>query len=316
MQHIRKEKKCKNTAFGIGTVKADWVRNKGYYLLFIPVFLYFAIFCYAPMVGVIIAFKDYSPGLGILGSPWVGFEHFIEFFQSFYFWRLLGNTLKLSIYGIIFVFPAPIILALLFNELRYKRFMRITQTIVYLPKFISLVVICGLIKQFTYTDGLFNDLLFPIVGERIPFLQDSRYFRFIYTVSDIWQNIGWDSIVYLAALMAVDQELYEAAAMDGAGRWRQLFVITIPSIMPTIVILFILRLAQLLNVGYEKIILLYNDSTYNVADVISTYVYRKGLVDYQWSYSTAIGVFNSVCSIILLFSSNKLCSKATGESLW
>ncbi len=316
MQHIRKEKKCKNTAFGIGTVKADWGRNKGYYLLFIPVFLYFAIFCYAPMVGVIIAFKDYSPGLGILGSPWVGFEHFIEFFQSFYFWRLLGNTLKLSIYGIIFVFPAPIILALLFNELRYKRFMRITQTIVYLPKFISLVVICGLIKQFTYTDGLFNDLLFPIVGERIPFLQDSRYFRFIYTVSDIWQNIGWDSIVYLAALMAVDQELYEAAAMDGAGRWRQLFVITIPSIMPTIVILFILRLAQLLNVGYEKIILLYNESTYNVADVISTYVYRKGLVDYQWSYSTAIGVFNSVCSIILLFSSNKLCSKATGESLW
>lgn len=268
------------------------------------------------MFGALIAFKKYSPALGIFKSPWVGLLHFKSFFSGYYCGRLIKNTLLISVYSIIFGFPMPIILALMLNEVKCKPFLKISQTILYLPKFISIIVICSLIKTFTFSDGIINDLICALGGERSPLLQNPNYFRSIYIISDIWQNIGWDSIIYVAALAGVDRELYEAATIDGAGKIKQLFSITIPSILPTIVVLLILKIGSIMNLGYEKIILLYNESIYETADVISSFIYRKGLQEFDWSYSTAVGLFNSLCSFILLYTSNKLSKKYTESSLW
>ena len=297
-------------------IKTDLKRNKKLYLLVLPVVLYYIIFCYLPMAGAVIAFKDYSPSLGVLRSPWVGLVHFKNFFSSYYFWRILKNTLLISLYSIIFCFPAPIILALFLNEVKCKSFLKVSQTILYLPRFISIVVICSLIKTFTYNDGLINDLIVFFGGTREPLLQSPEYFRSIYIISEIWQTIGWDSIIYIAALSGVDQELYDAAYVDGAGKIRQLFCVTLPSIAPTIVVLLIIKIGSIMNLGYEKIILLYNESIYETADVISSFIYRKGLQEFDLSYSTAVGLFNSLCSFILLFSSNAISRKITENSLW
>lgn len=294
----------------------DLKRNRRLYIMMLPVLIFYLLFHYVPMFGAIIAFKEYSPSLGILGSKWVGLMHFKEFFSSYYFGRILKNTILLSVYNIIFCFPAPIILALLLNELRSKTFLKVTQTIIYLPRFVSIIVICSLIKTFTYSDGLINDLLFPIFGERIPLLQEPKYFRPVYIISEIWQTVGWDSIIYMAALAGVDQELYEAAKIDGAGKIRQLFSVTLPSIAPTIVVLFIIKVGSMMNIGYEKVILLYNEVIYETADIISSFIYRKGLLDFSWSYSSAVGLFNSLCSFILLFSANTISRKLTDNSLW
>lgn len=294
----------------------DFRRNRRLYLLVLPVLAYYIVFHYTPMFGAIIAFKDYSPSLGIFGSKWVGLTHFKDFFSSYYFVRILKNTLILSVYTILFCFPAPIILALLMNELRSRAFLKVTQTIVYLPRFVSVIVICSLIKTFTYSDGIINDMLAPFLGQRIPLLQEPRYFRMIYIISEIWQTVGWDSIIYMAALAGVDQELYEAARVDGAGKLRQLCCVTLPSIMPTIVVLLIIKVGSMMNIGYEKIILLYNESIYETADIISSFIYRKGLQEFNWSYSTAVGLFNSLCSFILLVSANILSKKFTESSLW
>jgi putative aldouronate transport system permease protein len=272
-------------------------KNKYLYLLFFLPFCYYIIFHYWPMYGIIIAFKDYNIVKGIIGSPWVGLEHFKKFLFDPYFWKLVRNTLLINIYGLIWSFPAPIILALLLNEVRNQKFKRFVQSVSYLPHFISTVVVCGMIVNFLSTDGLINNLLGSFGIKPIQFLMLPEWFRTIYIGSGIWQGVGWGSIIYLAALSAVDEELYEAAIIDGANRWKQLIHITIPSIKPTISIMLIMNLGRLMSIGFEKIILLYTGPTYETADVISTYVYRRGLLGSDFSYATAVSLFQSLWSI-------------------
>ncbi|MDR2101921.1 MAG: ABC transporter permease subunit [Treponema sp.] len=298
------------------TLRKDMQRNWSLYLLVLPVILFYALFCYKPMYGALIAFKDFSPGRGFARSPWVGLENFIRFFNSPYFFRLLRNTFLISFYNLVFGFPAPIILALLLNEVRHIAFKRFTQTITYLPHFISIIVIAGMITDFSLTTGLFNDIVEFFGGKRFPLLQMPGLYRTIYVASDIWQGMGWGTIIYLSALSGIDPQLYEAAMIDGAGRFKQLIHVTLPSITPTIVILLILRIGHLLGVGYEKTILLYNPATYETADIISTYVYRVGLLEQNWSYSTAIGLFNSAVNFTLLLLANKMSRKLSETSLW
>ena len=294
-------------------IARDFQQNKWKYLMILPVVVYFILFAYKPMYGIIIAFKRYRPTLGIWGSPWVGFEQFELFFKDVYFWRLLRNTFTISGLSILFGFPAPILLALLLNEIRCSWFKRTVQTVSYMPYFISVVVMCGLLKAFCQTDGVFNDLIAAFGGARENLLSAKENFYAIYVGSGIWQSIGWDSIIYLAALSGIDQQQYEAARIDGAGRFRQMFSITLPGLAPTITILFILRMGGILNVGYEKILLLYQPLTYEVADVISTYVYRKGIIEANYSYSTAVGLFNSVVNICFLALTNAI-SRRVGET--
>lgn len=296
--------------------KKDWKRNKSLYFLVIPVILFYILFHYKPMYGAVIAFQDYNPRLGVSGSDWVGLDQFLRFFASPYFGRLLKNTLLLSVYGIVFGFPAPIILALLLNELKARKFKKTVQTITYLPHFISLVVVTGIIKDFTQSTGLINDIIVTLGGVRTSLIQNPALYRTIYIVSDIWQGIGWGSIIYLSALSGVDQQLYEAASIDGAGRWKQLLHVTLPGITPTIVIMLIMRMGQLLGTGYEKTILLYNEATYETADVIASYIYRVGILERNWSYSTAIGLFNSGINLVLLIITNMISKRVSETSLW
>lgn len=286
------------------------------YLLVLPVLIFYIVFHYKPMYGAIIAFKDYSPGIGIADSPWVGFANFTRFFNGPYFARLMRNTLLLSLYSLLFGFPTPVILALLLNEVRNKKFKSVTQTITYLPHFISMIVVTGMISNFCLSNGLFNDIIVLFGGERSPLLQNPNLYRTIYVASSIWQEVGWGSIIYLSALSGVDAQLYEAASIDGAGKWKQMLHVTLPGISPTIITMLILKMGSLMSLGYEKTILLYNASTYETADIISSYTYRVGLMDQDWSYSTAIGLFNSVINCILLVLSNRLSKKLSDTSLW
>ncbi len=298
-------------------LKEDLARNKMKYILMIPIIVYFVVFHYKPMYGVLMAFQRYRPTLGIAGSRWVGFDNFIDFFADPYFWRLLRNTFSISFYSILFGFPAPILLALMFNEVKNERFKKTIQTISYMPHFISLVIVCGIIKIFVQTDGIFPVFIESLFG--VPasnWLTKSPYFYPIYVISGIWQEVGWGSIIYLAALSGIDQELYEAAKIDGAGRLQQIWHITLPGILPTIMILLILRIGGILSVGYEKILLLYTPTTYEVADVISTYSYRRGIIDADYSYSTAVGLFNSLVNIVFLVTTNKLSKKFTEIGLF
>jgi putative aldouronate transport system permease protein len=294
----------------------DLIRNKLLYVMMLPALTYYIIFHYGPMYGAIIAFKEYTPSNGIMNSEWVGLANFQDFFSGFYFWRIFKNTLLISLYSLIFGFPAPIILALFINELRSQAFKRIVQSVTYMPYFISLIVVCGIIKDFTNSGGLINTLVSYFGGDGKTMLQNPNYFRPIYILSEIWQHFGWESIIYLAALSGIDQEQYEAARIDGAGRWRQMLNITIPGILPTITILLILRMGNLLNVGFEKIILLYNPSIYETADVIASYVYRKGLIEFNWSFSAAVGLFNSLINLVLLVTANYISRKTSENSLW
>lgn len=308
-----------NTKKSMGSrIKTELIRNKVLYIMAIPVILYYFIFCYLPMGGNIIAFKDYQISKGIFGSEWVGLKYFKEFFEGVYFTRTFGNTLLISLYDIIFGFPAPIIFAILLNELRGKHFKKTVQTISYLPHFISLVVICGMIVDFFGRTGIVSTLIRIIMGrsENVNYMSDPKYFRTVYVATNIWQNIGWDSIIYIAAIAGIDQEMYEAAVIDGAGRFRQMLSITLPGIANTVIIMLIMRIGQILNVGYEKIILLYNSGTYETADVISSYVYRMGLLSARYSYSTAVNMFQSAVNFILLITANKLSRKFTETSLF
>lgn len=307
--------KKKNNLF-LQSAKVDWRRNKSLYLFAVPVVVFYILFMYKPMYGAVIAFQNYVPSKGISGSEWVGFAQFIKFFQSPYFGRLVRNTIVLSVYSIVFCFPAPIILALLLNEVKNKKFKSATQTMTYLPHFISMVVAAGIIKEFCMSDGLINDIIVMFGGERSAILQNPAFYRTIYIVSDIWQEVGWGSIIYLAALSGLDQQLYEAASIDGAGKWKQMLHITIPGLLPTVIIMLILRMGSLMSMSYEKTILLYNPSIYETADIISSYIYRVGLQEQNWSYSTAIGLLNSVINCVLLVTANKLSKWTTESSLW
>ena len=283
------------------------------YLMIIPVVAYYVIFHYLPMAGLVIAFKDYRVARGILGSKWVGLKHFIDFFQSEYAWQTIRNTLSISCLGLIFGFPAPIILAILLNEVKAAHFKKAVQTITYMPHFISLVIICAMVRDFCATRGLFNTILNGLGLASVDFLIQPKWFYPIYITSGIWQNVGWDSIIYLSALSAIDQELYEAAAVDGAGRLRRIWSVTLPGILPTITILLILRIGSIMSVGFEKIILLYNPSVYETADVISTYVYRRGLVEGKYSFASAVGLMNSIINFALLLMADRL-SKHFGQT--
>jgi putative aldouronate transport system permease protein len=297
-------------------VRKEFSRNKYLYLMLLPVVVYYAVFHYAPMYGLVIAFKDFYPMRGIAGSPWVGLKHFADFFSSYYSWRLVRNVLAINFYDLLFGFPAPIILALLLNEIKNQRFKRTVQTVTYLPHFVSVVVIVGLMMDFFSRDGVINLILEGLGFEAIPFFNQPEFFRALYVGSGIWQAVGWGSIIYIASLSSIDPELYEAAACDGAGRWAQMRHITLPGIAPTIIIMFIMRMGRMLTVGFEKIILMYNPLTYETADVISTFVYRRGLLMADYSYSTAVGLVNSLINFIILVCVNKISRRVGETSLW
>jgi len=294
----------------------EMTKNGELYLIALPVLAYYIVFHYVPMYGAQIAFKDFVPSTGIAGSPWVGWKHFVDFFSSIYFIRVLKNTLTISVTSLVFGFPAPILLALLINELRSRRYSRVVQSITYMPHFISLVVICGMIREFTAHNGLISVVLSYFGLPARTMLNDAGLFVPIYVISGIWQNVGWGSIIYLAALAGIDQELYQAASIDGAGRWSQTWHITLPGLLPTIIVLFILRTGNILSVGAEKIILLYNPAIYETSDVISSYVYRRGLLNADWSFSSAVGLFNSVVNFVLVAFVNWLSRRTSETSLW
>ncbi|TDL52606.1 sugar ABC transporter permease [Paenibacillus dendritiformis] len=287
------------------------------YLFIAPAFLYFLIFHYGPMYGIQIAFKNFIPAKGITGSPWVGFDHFERFFNSYYFWDLLWNTLSISLYELAIGFPLPIILALAFNEVKDGFFKRTVQTVTYAPHFISVVVMAGIIITFlSPSTGILVHIIEFLGFEPAAFLTDPRWFKTVYVLSGVWQSTGWGTIIYLAALSGVDPQLHEAAIMDGASRWQRIWNINIPTIIPTITILLILNMGSILGVGFEKILLLQNPLNMEASDVISTFVYRSGLVDAQYSFSTAVGLFNSVVNAILLITVNQIARRTSETSLW
>lgn len=294
----------------------DIRKNRNLYLMLLPVVIYYLVFCYYPMYGAQIAFRDYSPKKGITGSEWVGIEHFMDFFKNIYFWRLIRNTLSINLKNLLFGFPTPIILALMLNEVRSAAFKKTVQTISYLPHFISTVVIAGMILQFTATEGFITQLMAMFGFPKQNMMLNPDFFQNIYVISDIWQGIGWGSIIYIAAISGISSDLYEAAKIDGAGKWKQMWHVTIPGIFPTIITMLILRIGNMMSLGFEKIILLYNSSIYETSDVISTFVYRMGLVDHDYSFSSAVGLFNSIINLILLFAANKICKRMTEHSLW
>ncbi len=294
----------------------NYRQHKMIYWMTLPVILYFLVFHYVPMFGILMAFQNYKPALGLLKSEWVGFQHFINFFQSDNFFRVIKNTLVLSIYDLIFAFPAPIILALLLNEVHNKPFKKTVQTISYLPYFLSMVVICGIIRDFTASNGPITAFVTAVTGKTGNLLSMPEMFRPIFITTNIWQMVGYNSIIYLAALSQIDDTQYEAAVIDGAGYWKQCLHVTLPGIAPTIIIMLILKVGQLMSVNFEKVLLLYNQATYETSDVISTYVYRQGIINYNYGYSTAVGLFNSVIGFILIVTTNTISKKVTETSLF
>ena len=298
-------------------LKIDFRRNTVLYFLCIPIVVWYIIFHYIPMVGVIMGFQKFSPALGIFGSEWIGFDNFTRFFTGPYFWRLLRNTAAIGILDVLVGFPAPIIFALLLNEIKVAQYKKFVQTVSYMPYFISMVVVCGLLVDFTQGGGLISNLVANITGKPAEnLLANPRYYRPIHILSNVWQGMGYGSIIYIAALSGVDQEPYEAAAIDGANRWQRTIHITIPSLVPTIMIMLILRMGSLLQVGADKILLLYTPATYETADVINTYIYRCGLQNYDYGFSTAVGLFNSIIGTAFLLCTNALSRKYTESSLF
>lgn len=293
-----------------------FLRDKYLFLMMLLPLVYFVIFHYIPMYGIILAFKKFDISLGIMGSPWVGLQYFEEFFRNEYSWMLVWNTIALRLWHLAIGFPAPVILALLLNEIRQERFKRLIQTSSYLPHFISLVVVTGMVTSFLATDGLINNILKNFGIEPIQWMQRPEYFRPIYIFSGIWQDAGWASVIYLAALTAINPDLYEAAVMDGANRFHRLLYVTLPGIAPTVVIMFLLRIGQLLTIDFQRVLLLYTPSTYETADILGTYIYRRGIIGADFSYATAVSLFQSVVGLVFLLGSNTIAKKLGGTSLW
>ncbi|WP_445671237.1 ABC transporter permease [Paenibacillus sp. FSL K6-2862] len=292
-------------------------RNWQLYLFIAPAFLYFLIFHYGPMYGIQIAFKNYNPVRGVFGSPWVGFDHFIRFFESYYFWDLMWNTLAISLYELAVGFPIPIILALAFNELKHKRFKKLVQTVTYAPHFISVVVMVGMVIAFlSPSTGILIRFVEWMGIDAPSFLTSPAWFKTVYVLSGVWQSAGWGTIIYLAALSGVDPGMHEAAIIDGANRLQRIRHINIPVLVPTMTILLILNMGSLLGVGFEKILLMQNPLNMESSDVISTFVYRSGLENAQYSFSTAVGLFNSVINAFLLVTVNQIVRKTSENSLW
>lgn len=300
--------------------KSLWKRavdQKYLLLLLLPGFIYYVIFKYIPMYGIIISFKNYDFMRGIGGSPWVGLKYFKEFFDSPYVWRIIRNTFTLSFCNLIFGFPMPIIFALLLNELKSSKLKKLTQTISYLPYFLSTVVVIGLLQQIVSpTSGIINAIRNKMGLESINFFMMKEYFVPMYVLTDIWQTMGYNAIIYISALSGIDAALYEAARIDGAGRFRCLWNITLPMLVPTISILLILRLGHLMDVGYEKVLLMYNPSIYETSDIISTFVYRTGIQSANYSFASAVGLLNSLVAVVLIVVSNTVSNKLSGDGLW
>ncbi len=303
--------------YTLAAVKKDLKQHWMIYLMAVPLLAFFIIFAYAPMVGVWMAFENYKPKLGLFGSQFVGLQNFRDFFDSIYAWRLIRNTLVISLLQLGIEFPVTIIFALLLNEVKSERYKKTIQTITYMPYFISMVVLAGIIVDFTKSTGVISQAVAVLTGTTPRnLLAVPGAWRPLYIISDLWQGLGFGSIIYIAALSGIDQELYEAAVIDGAGRWRQTLSVTIPGIMPTIIIMLILRIGSMMSVGYEKTILLYNSQIYETADIISSFVYRKGLEEFNYGYSTAVNLFNSVINFILLITSNALSRRFSETSLF
>lgn len=292
-------------------------KAKYLYLMFAPVFLYYILFRYLPMVGLVIAFKEYNAFLGFAASKNVGFKFFTQFFESIYLGRLLRNTLLINLYDLLFNFPAAIIFALLLNEVRNDRFKKVTQTITYMPYFISSVVIASMLVQFlSPSSGLINNIIAALGGKRTYFMTQPGAFRTIYTLMNTWKNIGWNSIIFLAAISGISSELYEACIVDGGGHWRRMWHVTLPGLSATIVVMIIMRLGHVMDAGYENILLLQNNANLETSDVIGTYVYRRGLKGGEYSYATAVGMFQSVIGFSLVLLSNFLSRRYSETSLW
>ncbi|WP_214626265.1 ABC transporter permease [Paenibacillus agaridevorans] len=292
-------------------------RDKQLLMIFLPCLLFYIIFRYGPLYGLIIAFKDYNVFQGILGSEWVGFKHFIKFFDSREFLQLFRNTFLLGFLSLVFSFPFPILLAILLNEVRSVKFKKSIQTASYLPTFLSVVIISSMMIDFlSPTQGLINKGLMLFGFESKYFLIDSGWFRPIYVLSEIWTNTGYEAILYLAAIAGINPTIYEAARVDGAGRFRMMWNVTIPGILPTVLIMFILKTGSMIRVGYEKVLLLYNPMTYNVADVFSTFVYRKGLLESNYSYGAAVGMFEAVIAMVMLLFAHLISKRLGGRGLW
>lgn len=292
-------------------------RDRHLLLMFLPIVIYYIIFCYIPMSGAIIAFKNYRPGRGIYNGDWVGLKWFIQFFQSPYAFRTIRNTVLISLYSILFGFPTPILFALCVTEIIGSKTRRIVQTVSYLPHFISTVVLVGMMTNFfSMNNGIVNTFIVALGGQPVNFLVNPGWFRTLYVGSGVWQNFGFNSIIYIAAITGIDPELYEAAKIDGVTKFKQIWYITLPMIIPTITILFILQLGQIMSVGFEKVFLMYSPAVYETADVISTYVYRKGIESSSYSFASAVGLFNSLVNFLFVFIANMICKRATDTSLW
>lgn len=293
-------------------LRRDW---RLYSLLILPV-AFFLIFRYLPMAGNVIAFRRFRPGGSIFGEEWVGLHYVRMFINDPTFWNVFSNTLILGILSLAIVFPLPIMLALMLNELRSRRFKRTVQTISYLPHFMSIVIVAGMVLQLVSVQGTVNQLIEAVGGDAIPFMQRAEWFRTIYVSSEIWQTVGWGTILYLAALTTIDPQLYEAARIDGANRWRQTWHVTLPGIRPTMIVLLILNIGTFMAVGFEKILLLYNPLLYPTADVIATYLYRVGIISSNFSYAAAIGLFEALIGLTLILSANAISRRLVGTSLW
>ncbi|MDF2925088.1 MAG: protein lplB [Paenibacillaceae bacterium] len=294
-----------------------WVRNKWLYFFLIPGMTYLLIFRYIPMFGIVIAFKELDLLKGIWASDWIGLDNFRYLFTSSHFYRVLKNSLLLSVYQIIWGFPAPIIMALMLNEVRNLAFKKMTQTIIYLPHFISWVVLAGIVTSFlSPSTGIINHFVTASGHEPIAFLLKPQYFRTILVSAEIWKEVGWGTIVYLAAMTGIDPTLYESATMDGASRIQKIIYITLPGIAATIVVLFLLKLGHILDNGFEQVFLLYNPMTYETADVFETYTYRVGLQEGRMSYATAVGLFKGIVGFVLVVSSNRVSRMISGKSIW
>lgn len=295
--------------------KRIW-RHRQMYLMMLPAFVYVLIFCYGPMYGLQIAFKDYRMSLGVMDSPWVGFKHFQNFFKSYSFWTLIKNTFALSIYSIVVGFPIPIIVALIINELKGK-YKKTVQTVLYAPHFISLVVLVAMMmNMFSPSSGVINHLLKSIGLEPIYFFGKPEYFRHLYVWSGIWKGMGWSAIVYLAALAGVDPCLHEAASIDGATRLQRILKINIPCIMPTIIIMLILRMGDIASIGHEKVFLMQTPLNLETSEVISTFVYKRGIVNSNYSFSAAVGLFNNIINVTMVLLANKISKKYSESSLF
>ena len=311
--------KKKPRKYTVAAIKKDWRRHWYDYLMVTPAVLFFIVFSYFPMYGLLMAFCDYKPRKGIWGSfieNFVGFEHFQDFFSSIYFGRTLGNTLIISLLELLISFPAAIILALLLNEVKNKLFSKTVSTVMYMPHFISMVIMAGIIVAFCRTDGVFGTIMAAITGKSQNLLAVKEYWRTIYIGSGLWASLGFSSILYVAAISGVDKELYEAAALDGAGYFKRVWHVTLPGIMNTIIIMLIMRVGMIMAMGADKTILLYNSQIYETADTIASYVYRRGLINADYSFSTAVGLFNSVVNLILIVFTNKISKKYSEYSLF